>query len=696
MSTDRSDQVLPDKASIAMIVQSSSDAKRRGWSRVFRATQLRPPQSRRQVSSGRFAPALLVLLSLLAATSTAGEPVTGMKRAAIGVPLVVTQLPVGTPAESRAPHAPGMLRADYGAGARLVRLAPDGSLSVLSRGFESACEPDVSYDGTRVLFAGRRAPSDPWNVFELTLATGEVRQVTRDLGDCRAPIYQSTLFTITEAEPWLQIGFVSTRAGWRNEVGGGPSSHLYTCKLDGSSVRRITYNLSSDYDPAITPDGRLVYATWRRATLDNGPLGRIALEGINVDGSDRAPFAPDCGHRIQHMPCVTPAGLVVFVTADVVPWDGAGSLASVDSCRPLHTYKAITGPKGGLFHSPAPLPDGRVIVSRRPVEGPGSHGLYVLYVTGNRLDPVFDDPRFHEIQARAVVARSLPDGRSSVVSEQDARAELYCLNVYTTDFKDRSWLPRGSVKAVRVVEGVPSQGGDTVAGTGGVSPLSARSVLAEVPVKGDGSFHLTVPANTPVQLQILDDRGLALRSCGWIWARSHQAQGCIGCHEDPERTPDNRVPEALYEPGTLVDVKADRKVAVAFRREIAPLVSARCVPCHGPGGSEPRLSDAATAVPETARNVYETLMAADSGPGAGKYVHPGQARTSPLVWHVLGRNTSRPWDGTAASRPVRPIPHGEGKSSALTEPEVQALIRWIDLGAAWDARATGPSTTGTR
>jgi len=101
-------------------------------------------------------------------------------------------------------------------------------------------------------------------------------------------------------------------------------------------------------------------------------------------------------------------------------------------------------------------------------------------------------------------------------------------------------------------------------------------------------------------------------------------------------------------------------------------------------------------VPETARKVYKMLKATDPGSGAGKYIYPGRARTSPLVWHVLGRNTSRPWDGTAASRPARPIPQGDGKSSVLTVPELQALIRWIDLGAAWDARATDPSTTGTR
>ena len=70
--------------------------------------------------------------------------------------------------------------------------------------------------------------------------------------------------------------------------------------------------------------------------------------------------------------------------------------------------------------------------------------------------------------------------------------------------------------------------------------------------------------------------------------------------------------------------------------------------------------------------------AADTS-GLGKYVHPGRARTSPLVWHLYGQNTSRPWDGAAARGVAKPIPGG--KSTPLTDAEKQSIVRWIDLGA---------------
>ena len=41
-------------------------------------------------------------------------------------------------------------------------------------------------------------------------------------------------------------------------------------------------------------------------------------------------------------------------------------------------------------------------------------------------------------------------------------------------------------------------------------------------------------------VELLDEAGMALRSCGWIWVRNRETRGCIGCHEDGERAPENR------------------------------------------------------------------------------------------------------------------------------------------------------------
>jgi hypothetical protein len=343
---------------------------------------------------------------------------------ALGDPLVVTQVPRGPGAEAPAPWEAGILRSDWAQGARIVLVRPGGSVRVLTEGFACAADPDISFDATRMVFAGKRDADDDWNIFEMGLDGQDARQITAGLGDCRQPVYQGTLYTIVSTEPWHQITFVSTAAGELNEYGGLPSTSLYSCKLDGSAVQRLTYNPSSDLDPAVLPDGRLVFAGWQRSTLDRGQRGRIALFAAHTDGLDYALFAGDEGRRVKLMPAVTTRRLVVFVEADEVARDGSGSLACVSLRRNLHSYQPLTREADGLFHSPSALGDGTILVSRRPRGADGNHGVYRMDLASGRMEAVFDDPQFDDVQAQAVRVRPEPDGRSSVVKPENPSGKL--------------------------------------------------------------------------------------------------------------------------------------------------------------------------------------------------------------------------------------------------------------------------------
>lgn len=670
-------------------------------------------------SSAQHGGPIVWVAALLAAIVWPTGEASAATPARLGRPLLVTQLPVGRAAEMHGVSSGGMLRAWYGDGARIVLVDLDGATRSLTAGFHSACDPEISFDATRVLFAGKRSATDVWNIYEMASDGTQVRQITRDLGDCRSPSYQSTYYEITEDDPWQQLTFVRVDSATHNEGGDGPVSSVYSCRPDGTGVRRLTYNLSSDYDPYLMWDGRLVYASWQRAGFEHGVLGRITILGVNTDGADCAAFVPDQGKRIKHMPCEA-GSLVVFVETDRVPWDGAGQLSCVQWRRPLHTYQPITGESDGLFHSPSPLPDGLILVSRRPGDGSGTHGVYRFNPTTKRLDPIFDDPQWHDLQPKVVAPRAVPDGRSSSMNVSDPLGKLYCLDVYTSDLKDPHWFPPGTARRVRVIEGLPSHAALTNAdGRAGPDPgipqLAPRRILGEVPIKdeyegqaGDdyageetpgepkevvigGSFNVEVPANTPIQLQLLDEHGLALRSCGWIWVRNHQAQGCIGCHEDGELTPTNWQVAALWENSVPAYPPPEQRLAVDFRRDVIPILAAKCTGCHGPRGSPPALSAASDArsglaTEAEARFAYAALLVADRSGGEadpyGKYVHPGRARTSPLIWHLFGRNLSRPWDGAAVRPAAKPIP--PDRSPPLTAGEQQLLVKWVDLGARWE------------
>lgn len=626
---------------------------------------------------------LPLAFQLILVASAWPEPLPKIHPKALAVALVATRLPIADGGGKLETIASGTLRASWGDGASLVLFPGLGQRGrLLAPGFHSSADPDVSFDGKRVLFAGKQKAADRWAIYEANIATGEIRRVTQCAGDCRSPCYLGSMYTITEEAPWHQITFVESDPRTVNEFGVGPASAIYSCKLDGSFVQRLTYNLSSDYDPAVMPDGRLVFASWQRAGWHHGSLGRIMLLGVNTDGIDFAPFCGEVGRRIKHMPCVTTQGMAVFVEADSVAWDGAGLLSCVSLRRPLHSYRPLTQAADGLFHSPSPLPDGRILVSRRPADESSPHAVCSFDLETRRLEVVLEEPGCHWLQAKVVAPREEPDGRSSVLTPEDPLGKFYCLDVYLTDFKDPNWMPRGCVKKVRVVEGVPRVAGDPSSRVS-VPQLAARRILGETPVAADGSFNIEVPANLPIQLQLLDERGIALRSCGWIWTRNHAAQGCIGCHEDPELTPVNRVVNALQSDTVPLHPPVDRRQTVDFRRDVMPVIARKCAGCHGADGSPPRLDGGSAG----AEGVYETLLAREAERGSSspgwKYVDPGQARSSPLAWHLLGVNTARPWDGVVAQKPVKPIP--AGKAPALSAEETELLVRWIDLGARWQS-----------
>ena len=620
-------------------------------------------------------------------------------------PLIITQLPAENDAARQGSADAGPLRLFPADGARLVLVRPDSSTRVLSSEFHSACDPDVSFDGKRVLFAGKKRAGDDWNIHEMAIDGSAVRQISSEVGNCRSPGYQSTLYTIVSPEPWYQITFVGTAAGTMNEDGSSVAGNLYSCKLDGTAVRRLTFNLSSDVDPFLMPNGRLLYAGWQRSTLDRGTAGRVALFGVNIDGTDHALFADTRGLPIKRMPCVTTGGLAVFVESDRARWDGAGGLSCVRMRRPLQSYRRLTGETQGLFHSPSPLSDGGILVSRRPSGQPGTHAVYRFDPPSGELQPVFDDPRYHDVQAKVIDSRPVPDGRSSVVTEEDPHGKLYCLDVYNSDLQDRRRTPPGTVKRLRVLEGIPTSArdervylppgaslpsrrpGSTV---DGLPPLARRRILGEIDVEKDGSFNIEVPANLPIELQILDAHGMAIRSCSWIWAKNHEPRGCIGCHEDGELTPVNLFRDSLARPSTpLYQLPAQRR-SVDFRRDVMPIIDEKCAGCHGQGQAPPRLDGGLALIEHPGgqayfNRAYESLLAVQDGSDEsfrGKYVHPGRARTSPLVWHIFGRNTSRPWDGQSASRPVKPIPPGE--SQPLDEKEKLIFVQWVDMGASFN------------
>ena len=153
---------------------------------------------------------------------------------------------------------------------RIALLSPGGQVRVLSQGFHSAADPEVYFDGTRILFAAKRTQADPYQIFEMNADGTAVRQITHSQTDCRGPVYQSRIFTLDEPQPWDQVAYAS-------------DGSLHSVKLDGSGHQQLTFTPSQDRDPLILPDGRMIYASQSR------------FFGVNLDGTDYALFTDRAG-----------------------------------------------------------------------------------------------------------------------------------------------------------------------------------------------------------------------------------------------------------------------------------------------------------------------------------------------------------------------------------------------------------------
>jgi hypothetical protein len=299
-----------------------------------------------------------------------------------------------------------------------------------------------------------------------------------------------------------------------------------------------------------------------------------------------------------------------------------------------------------------------------------------------------------------------------VVSEEYSTGKFYCLDVHESDVRGQGWITPGTPTRLRVIEGIPRTGAGldlslderANAVTGGyhavgAPPLLQRRILGEIQIEKDGSFNIEVPANVPIELQLLDPDGVALRSCGWIWVRERETRGCIGCHESGETVPRNRFVSAVGKPSVPLTLPREKRRTVDFKRDVRPILSARCATtgCHVEGAAAPLLVEEAGRLSGFDR-AYSNLLAGTWIEGAsaspsGTYVHPGRARTSPLTWHLLGRHTSHPWDGIESDGVPSPIP---AVGSALTDDEKRLLVEWIDLGAPWSAAPVGVETGGTK
>jgi hypothetical protein len=460
--------------------------------------------------------------------------------------LVLTQVPFRAEIHAK-PDGRFFFNGAAEKGNRIVVLAPDGSSTVLTAEFAAASDPSVSFDGKRILFAGKRAPQDKWDVWEMDIDGKNKQQITKNSGDCREPKYlpMSSITPPDFKDKVRWITFTSNAAGTYQEGSAVPATSLYATNLEPTPDRgfvtwRTTFNLPSDFSPTVLQDGRILF-TSRQKYADNPE--KYPLLAANWDGTGLNLFCGSGqGALLKTMPCEMPDHTLVFVESANLN-DSGGQLARVYFRRPLHSYEALSR-GSGRYLFPHPSPDGRLLVSYS--SGKDSYGIYFFdFEKGVPSEKVFDDSKWEDIDAQPLVSRPEPTGLISAVVDALNWGQLHCLSVYDSDKPQVQQIKKGEVKKVRFVEGIPALAGGEK-GPSKQNPVAGTRLIGEAPVEADGSFFVQVPADTPFIIQLLDDKGTVLQTMPrWMWVRRGTSRGCIGCHENKELAPENRVSDAV-------------------------------------------------------------------------------------------------------------------------------------------------------
>ena len=447
-----------------------------------------------------------------------GHPDHGLERPT----LIVVQAPVV--------HS-GAFAQRFPRGSRLVRLAPQShSPFNLTPDFFAAADPFISFDGARVLFAAKKSSEAPWQIWEMHSDGSGQCQVTHCSGDCLKPAYL----------PRGEIVFTALSKGVR-----GGYSQLWVSRVDGSSAHPITFG-PGDFQVETVLNNGVILATARSPLLpeDGQPADR-ELYTLRPDGSGLATLRCDHSHpAIRSQAEELDDGSVVFVKSPLTQTTLGGELAWIR--RGAVHNEPLTSPQT-VAGSPKALAGEELVVAREPRNSlaPGHKlALYAFDAAEGRFGAlIYEDPEFSSVAAVPIAAHEPPRWYWSTLDPSIQTGYFVCLNSYMAQ-----GLPHGRIAAtlskVRVLMFDP----DT----------QRASSLGEAPIEKDGSFYLAVPPDKPVRFEVLDEAGHVVRAQrSWIWSRSGEEHGCVGCHEDRALAPENRWPLALrsFDTPTRLGVK---------------------------------------------------------------------------------------------------------------------------------------------
>jgi hypothetical protein len=336
----------------------------------------------------------------------------------------------------------------------------------LTQGQGDVSDPEVSYDGSKLLFSMRRATDPGWRVWEYDIARKTFTQIsctatggTTPPGDDVDPAYLPDNRIVFVSNRQIKSRQLMTEEGmtpfaYLDEYERERTTALHVMNSNGSDCHQISSNQSHDRNPTVLQTGEIMYSRWDHV----GGRNQFSIFFTNPDGTNLFVLygAHSPGNSYLH-PRELPNGQVLSSLMPLSRTHEGGALMRIDvknyseNCEPAPgvpggcngqlqpTAKQVNFGRGisinGRFSAPYPLWDGsnRALVSwtpscaatnscvmaANPLTGipepsdeqtPPVYGIYMLDLNTGNTRPVVTAPAGYAVlDAVAIQPRPLPN-----------------------------------------------------------------------------------------------------------------------------------------------------------------------------------------------------------------------------------------------------------------------------------------------
>ena len=566
--------------------------------------------------------------------------------------------------------------------------------------------PDVSFDGQRVLFAWKRADrDDDFHLYEMDMAQQDLRQITHGLGFAD---YEGVYL------PDGNLMFSSTRCVQSVDCHWVEVSNLFLMDGDGQFMRRIGFDQVHTIFPTVTDDGRVLYTRWDyndRAQMYTQPLFEM-----NYDGTGQREFYGGSSWfptNIIHARQIPGTRKVAaIITGHHTP--AHGKLGIIDTRRGRQEGRGIDllapervadpvrvdryGMEGSQWQYVWPLDEDHFLVTLALPESDGSLGRFNIYFTdrhGRRELLVEGRESGEGVGCRQVVPlapRPVPHVRPSGVDYRKTTGLVYMQDVYVGLGLPN--VPRGTIDRLRVVgleyraAGVGHAVQEGRGGRADVStPISVgngswdvKVVYGSAKVHEDGSAFFEVPARKPLYFQAIDKDGIVVQTMrSWTTLMPGETQSCVGCHEHKNstlRADHGRPAAAGMTPQQLTPFYGPPR-GFSYTVEVQPILDRLCVRCHDGREDVPlNLSGELVHLPEMKRMVARSFL---------ELTHTkderGDCNHSMVNWidSMSEPEMLPPWHrGAGASELITLLKNGH-EGVTLSAEDLEKIACWLDL-----------------